>query len=500
MKPWRSSRYGPLALLLGVLVVLLTAAVVVEHSPDLGRVRIPHAFDTWTERAPIFDPPPGQYDRSLWVTLQPTHPRADVVFASGGTVPTVTVGTRYRQPIFLDADHPALTVLSAVSVVDGRVGDVGHAAYLVGVENRLPVLSLTVDPADLWDAERGILVHPWERGREWERPAVGFYFEPGGAVGFQAAAGMRTHRIYPFDADKPSFRLYFRESYGAVALTYPIFDPQTSVGAVASPPRYNQLLLQAGDQRTTWALAQDALIAETADALGLRVAPRRFVWLFINGESWGLYHLAERIDRFFLEKAYGAQQVDVVQDGREREGTDEAWDALIDWVEDADLTDPDHYAYLQSQIDLADFTDFAVLQLTFGVTGEAWFAARPRGGRWFWLYGGETPAFASRIDAPIYHAWRAPTDFAVLLRQLLDNPAYRARFVERAAVLLETELAPDALEPRVDALARALSHEIGYEEARWPRSVTWEAEIDYLRRFARRRSAVVRSQIAASLE
>ena len=224
------------------------------------------------------------------------------------------------------------------------------------------------------------------------------------------------------------------------------------------------------------------------------------MWLFINGESWGLYHLAERIDRFFLEKAYGAQQVDVVQDGREREGTDEAWDALIDWVEDADLTDPDHYAYLQSQIDLADFTDFAVLQLTFGVTGEAWFAARPRGGRWFWLYGGETPAFASRIDAPIYHAWRAPTDFAVLLRQLLDNPAYRARFVERAAVLLETELAPDALEPRVDALARALSHEIGYEEARWPRSVTWEAEIDYLRRFARRRSAVVRSQIAASLE
>jgi hypothetical protein len=410
------------------------------------------------------------------------------------------VGTRFRRPIVLDADFPAMTVLSAVDVVDGRVGEVGHAAYLVGVENQLPVLSLIVDPTDLWDADRGILTHPWERGRDWERPAVGFYFEPGGAVGFETPAGLRTHRIEPFDAAKASFRLYFRQDYGSAALTYPVFDPETAVGRVSTPPVYNQLLLQAGDQRATWPLLQDTLIAEAADALGLRVAPRRFVWLFINGESWGLYHLSERIDRFFLEKAYGVQQVDVVQDGRRREGTDDGWDALMDWVEGADLTDPDNYAYLQSQIDLADFTDFAVLQLTFGVTGEAWFAARPRGGRWFWLYGGETPTFASRIDTPIYHAWRARTDFALLLRKLLENPAYRARLVDRTTLLLDTTLAPEALVPTVEALDAALSHEIRYEEARWPRPVTWEAEIDYLRRFVRGRGEFVRSQIAESLE
>jgi hypothetical protein len=37
------------------------------------------------------------------------------------------------------------------------------------------------------------------------------------------------------------------------------------------------------------------------------------------------------VDRFFLEENYGLNQADVVQDGKMREGTDEDWDAMIDW-------------------------------------------------------------------------------------------------------------------------------------------------------------------------
>jgi hypothetical protein len=493
-----SDRYRTLAWLVLGLVALLSLGAVAARNPTLSRLPLPRAGEPWAGGAPQFDPPSGQYDRSVLVELHPSHPQGEVLFTTDGSVPTATVGIRYRQPVILDADYPALTVFRAVEVMNGVVGEVGHAAYLVGVENDLPVVALTVEPADLWDAERGILTRPWARGRDWERAAHVAYLDAGGELGFEAGMGLRTHRMAPFDAAKPSLRLYARQDYGPARLTYPLFPTASGAApAEGEVPGIDRLLLQAGNQTQVWPLLQDQLIADAVAALDLRAAPRRFVWLFINGESWGIYHLSERIDRFFLEKAYGIDRVDVVQDGRRREGTDADWDALLDWVAASDLSDPAQYATLKSQIDLASFTDFAVLQLYFGTTGEAWFAAHPRGGRWFWLYGGETPSFAPRIDAPLHRSWEAPTDFARLLRALLANPEYRRYLTDRAAMHLDGALAPESLAPRVDAWTELLSPAIGYETARWPRPISWEAEVAFLRRFVRQRGAEVRDQLEA---
>ena len=82
--------------------------------------------------APGFYPPPGVYEKSLRVELRPTDRRAAVVFTTDGTLPTAEVGTLYREPLYLEARYPGVTVIRAVQVLDGVAGPPATAVYVVG--------------------------------------------------------------------------------------------------------------------------------------------------------------------------------------------------------------------------------------------------------------------------------------------------------------------------------------------------------------------------------
>lgn len=421
--------------------------------------------------APTFSPAPGIYEKSLRVELRPADRRAFVIFTTDGTLPTAEVGTLYREPLLLAAEHPGVTVIRAVQVLDGGdgqrvVGPVATAVYVVGLNSQLPVLSLTLDPAALWSTESGILANPSFRGDDWERPVDLTFFEPGGESNFALPAGLRVHGDVPLSAPKQSLRLYFRAEYGAARLEYPLFPGHPDQPEVEQS--YKRLLLEAGDRNGWWTLFRDQLVADTAAALGLPVAQGRFVHLFINGRSWGLYRLSERVDRFFLEDNFGYQSVDVVQEGRPQEGDDTAWDALVDWAASNDLEDPQAFAYVASRLDIANFTDFAVLKLFFDFSPEDLFAVRNRGGAWRFVYGGGGQHFAHRpAELPLLLGLTDDSDFTVLFRALMDNAEFRSALVARTSDLLNTLLAPEALAARAGNLAALLASAIPYEEARW---------------------------------
>ncbi|MGC9349584.1 MAG: CotH kinase family protein, partial [Anaerolineae bacterium] len=322
----------PIALLLAVGLVLVLAQAVEQRArtsasgPGPGR--------------PAISPPPGSYPRGTSVSLQASQPRAEIVFTTDGTVPTAAVGHRYDTPLRLDAAFPGVTTLRAVEVLGGETGPVLNATYLVGFEPTLPVVAITAEPADLWDAERGLFVNTSWRGADWERPVhvTGFL---DGAVAFSEPAGMRIDGREPWTAEKQSLRLYFRQAYGAGRISAPLFP-----GHLHQPAQdqvYKRLLLQAGVRDPRWSLLRDHLVSEAARAMGFPLAEGRFVWLFVNDVSWGVYRLTERVDRFFLEDNLAIASADVVREGDAREGTDEAWEALVDFVESHNLGDVAHY-------------------------------------------------------------------------------------------------------------------------------------------------------------
>jgi hypothetical protein len=468
---------------------------------------------------PVFSIPGGYYDRDVLVEIDGPPSSSHTIFTVDGSVPTQTNGSVYVRPIHLGA--PAVTVVRARAVFpDGRLGPIVSASYFVGVQAALPLVSLIVDPADLWDAERGIYANPHETGAAWERPADITYVDQDRSSGFQIPAGVRIHGHGTRGFPKMSFRLYFRQEYGASRLEYPLF-PESEVTA------FKRLVLHNSGQdrpvfpHTNWTDLRNQLATELAFQLDGLAAHTRPVLLFINGEPWGVYQLRERLDRFFLADHYGIEAADFLEapDVRGQSdvvmGSREEWDRLQRFLDAHDLADPANYAYVESQVDIANFTDYNILQIY--ASNDDWphqnvhqFRPAVPGGRWHWLFWDSDRGFAAepvgRVDTDIMayllknnNRYTDGRDM-LLLRKLLGNPGFRERFLARTADLLNTTLAPSFVVNLIDGLAAELEPDIVYETSRWSVSSNWAANVEELRDFARRRPDFVRQHMVESFD
>ena len=249
-------------------------------------------------------PLPGLWQGDISVSLRPSEPSHGVVYSTDGSVPTAAVGLPYTKPMRLSADTPGMAVIRAVEVLPGAgdeatTGPVVSVSYGVGLAPQLPVISLIAEPSDLWGTAGGLLTNPSFRGDAWERSVhvTGFLSD---TATFALPAGLRVDGREPLNAAKQTLRLYFRAEYGAPRLQAALYPEHPYQAEEAQS--FKRLLLQAGEHGVTWSLLSDQVLGHLAAQLGLPAAQGRFVWLFINGSSWGLYRLTERVDRFMVSE------------------------------------------------------------------------------------------------------------------------------------------------------------------------------------------------------
>jgi hypothetical protein len=477
----------------------------------------PHSLpaEADSKAEPVFSLPGGYYDHDVQLKITPPYPGTDVIFTVDGRVPTYTVGTVYTQPIRLSVATPAVTVIRArVRLPDAGLGPVVSASYFVGIRATLPMMSLIVDPDDLWSTERGIYANPDGRGQAWERPVDVTYVDKDHQAGFQIPAGVRIHGHWSRAFDKKSLRLYFRQEYGASRLEYPLF-------ADDEVRSFKRLVLHSGGEdwnaleNTNWTLMRNQLTAELALEIGGYATHSQPTLLFINGELWGIYQIRERLDRYFLADHYGIDSADFLKSpeykpgGTILMGDRENWDHLLNFAETHDLIDPANYAYVQTQVDIPAFIDYHILE--FFTANTDWpedninqFRPRTQGGRWRWfIWDNELGwgfSYRSSVNTNMMKRILGSSDSQtdrrdiLLLSKLLKNPVFRARFLSRTADLLNTTLAPQSVTAHIDALAAELAPDIAYETARWSSSTDWESNVQDLRDFARQRPDVVRQQ------
>jgi hypothetical protein len=471
------------------------------------------------EAAPTLSLPGGYYDQDIQLKIsapsssgsQSSH----VIFTVDGSIPTHTVGTVYTQPLHLSAATPAVTVIRARAIsADGELGPVISASYFVGVQAQLPMISLIIDPYDLWNPAHGIYVNFDQRGRAWERPVDITYVDRDRRSGFHAPAGVRIHGAGSRSFDKKSLRLYFRQEYGTSQLEYPLF-------ANSEVQSFKRLILHNGGQdmhvplRENWTLTRNQLANDLALQLGGYATHTQPALMFINGELWGIYQIRERIDERFLADHYGVTSADLLESPESDlqaivTGDSEHWDHLLQFVETHDLAEPDNYAYIQSQIDVANFVDYNILQIYAVNTNWPYhnvyqFRPRVQGGRWHWIFWDTDHGFGLNPRGHVHsnlieylldynHPETGGRD-VLLLRQLLKNPVFLERFLSRAADLLNTTLSPQSVIARIDALAVELAPDITYEITRWSSPTNWESSVEELREFACLRPDFVRQHM-----
>lgn len=394
----------------------------------------------------------GFYDSPFEVAITSEPPGALIRYTLDGTRPTETHGSVYTAPISIDRS----TVLRAAAFLPGvPATNVDTQSYIFledvvsqpanprgwpGTWNSVsadyevdpdvtrdpryrntflddlravPTLSLVMDQDDLLSPERGIYVNgaehsPHGRGPGWERDVSLEYFDahaPGEE--FQVDAGIRLHGGISRNAEykKHTLRIYFREQYGAAALEFPLFG-DTGIR------RFDQLVLRANvsdgwiqgptgfASHSTY--TRDPFGRETMREMGHDQPLDAFVHLYINGLYWGMYNIVERPNAGFAAEHFGGEKDnwDALKHINSNKaeaisGTRNEWDRMMALAR-GNLNDLRQYRRLEDMVDLTQFADYLITNMTIGNWDwpqNNWYAARrrePPGRFLFFMWDAET--------------------------------------------------------------------------------------------------------------
>ena len=445
-------------------------------------------------------------------------------------------------------------VRAAAFAVDGTRSPVKTQSYFISSDvltryAPLPIVSLSTDPGNFFnpisDSVKGGIYVLGDNGagdtsypffnanfwQDWERPLHLEYYLPNGQLGFQQDAGAQVSGGYSRGHNIKSINLYARSEYGANSFAYPVF-PNRPYSA------YRRLVLRASGNDYDGAYMRDDVLTGLLDTSGLSVGAGKPVIVFLNGEYWGIFHLRERTNQFYLADHFGVDRnkVDLLQYDTSDAvrgivqptvdvGSSTGWNDLLSYFDTHEmtdsLTDTVSYEYIKTQMDIDDFASYFAAQIYFN--NRDWPANnnrfwRPNDpatgavGKWKWLvwdveygYGrGEVPEVALPSYNMLKTALGLQNDFAnapfstLMFRKLVANPDFRNRFLARAADQMNLYFTAANVNARVDLYANPLGPLMPEHIRRWgyPMDLPkWQENVAAIRNFASQRVAFNRQHI-----
>jgi hypothetical protein len=476
---------------------------------------------------PVLDPPPGFYEGALQVAVSSEDPTATLRVSLDGSLPDEE-DALYDAPLAVEAsEHPA--VIRARAWVDGlwpsRAATATYSQQPAILDDGLQVVSLVVDPFDLYDEQTGIYAYGppdytpyypyfganfWE---DWERDLHLQVWTADGELVIDQEAGIKIHGGYTRAFEQKSFRVIARSAYGPDSLDHAFFPKQDQDSFAV------MVLEGAGDWCPTH--TENAFIDELfRDADGVRFPTiDSQAWepcaVYLNGAFWGLYAFREKLDEHYIAHHHGADpdkldRIECTADGtddwwRVSQGDWEAFDALNSFVVGRDFSDPDQWALLEAMIDAPNLATIVLAEGYWGNT-DWWsnnlklWREREDDARWRWMTFDLSHSWLSYNTDHIGTSvrWSGP---GLPIADALEAEDFRVLLANQAAELLATSMVPETALARLDAMHAKIEPLIPAQYERWcgqPPSA-WYADVDYARQFVQRRPAVLEGDVMEHL-
>ena len=360
----------------------------------------------------------------------------------------------------------------------------------------LPAMCLTLPTEQMWNPTIGLHANAQKRGRDWERPISMEIINADGQNNFHVNCGLRIHggRGRVDEMLKKSYRLYFREDYGATKFTYPLFDGLPEDGA-------DHLVLRGGNGKT-WAspwrdltgggnsltrvtYLRDQFLRDSNRSLGQPSLTGTFVHLYINGLYWGLYNPVERPGGNYAANHFGGDEDDYDflkwANGlppQILEGDLVVWDQLMSLVRNNPAA---NWTQIESLVDIDNLADYLIAN--FYVGNQDWirnnaYGFRSRnggdggdGGKFRFLsWDAEESLLSVNRNSTEGSGNNPDTPLEIHLTLRNNVPEYRLRFADRVHKHLVDEdgaLLPSASQLRHQNLASLIDQAISAESARW---------------------------------
>ncbi len=475
-----------------------------------------HAVSILAQDAPkiTFSPKAGFYgDTSLSVKIICHQKKATIYYTTNGATPS-SQSTRYQNEIWLDTTH----VLRAVAYIDGQPTKVITSTYFLQQDTiLLPVLSVSIPAAELFDSGRGLFKRGYRASNRFPFKGANFYsrrevpctieiFETNkkkvweSKVGFKIFGGMS--RIFP----QKSFSLYASKSkYGDKYIKYPIFkDKKLS--------KYKRLVLRNSGSDYGETHFRDALITSFGREMGLETQSYRPAVVYINGQYWGLYNFREKLTRHYISGncGYHKDSIDLIEHRKGiNAGSRKHYDQMRTFMRQNNLAKAENFDHIANMMDIDNFMEYQILQIYIdnqdaGGNIKFW---RPQieGGRWRWIlfdtdfglghygkkgYTKNSLEFHTKVNGP---HWPNPPWSTLNLRSLLQNKDFQVKFVTRFLDRMNYTLDSTRIKQRIDEYADGIRNEMPRHWAKWnlPKR-RWYREIKRMKEFSVKRPFYIR--------
>jgi len=405
-----------------------------------------------------------------------------------------------------------------------------------GEPHSVAIVSITTDPDNLWDPEKGIYVlgnhnNYLQSGTDWEREGQLKFYENDGRLGFESKVGLRMHGNNMRSMAQKPWRIYFKDVRGKnERLKYPVFGEEGGQW-------FDSLVLRVGDSQLTmirdWLAAE--LVGRSSSLDRERVRP---VAMYLNGEYWGLYLLQERFDEAYFFEKYRIKPkflsiVEVPLNSGDNKGravaTSEAekpeverYNQLLAAV--AECGGCMSYEELNQQASGDNLIDYLIFELYFDNLDwpynniKAWrYKKEPTeegveegsvlDGRFRWLFFDLDVGFGAATDMEEkmtaeaqVDPYKKLSDDAFMFKNMFYDNDFRRKYLKRTTSLLKGVLKEEEAVAVVDKLAEEIRPEMEKQIERWGGVVSdngtmvvesmeeWEKRVELLKVYLRVRS------------
>ncbi|MBL7005816.1 MAG: CotH kinase family protein [Spirochaetia bacterium] len=280
--------------------------------------------------------------------------------------PSNKTGILYEENIILEKT----SIIKARFYKNLAAGPEVTYTYFINEESNIPVISLTTDPANLWDDTRGIYVtgmdpeEPNYIQDDWEIPVRFAYFtdsskqKPDIDITCQLRIFGSATREFPnkslaiISRDRDIENLFFHNNSSMIY----------------------SLLLRTGASDFPRALMRDLVTSELVKPLGLDAQDYQQALLFINGQFWGISNIREKINEEMIEDTYlvDPDQVDLIFGTSEpdaRSGTNHTYIEMFNFITKSNLYLDRYYDQVGEYIDIDSFINYIIVE-TFINNGD----------------------------------------------------------------------------------------------------------------------------------
>ena len=285
-----------------------------------------------TRLSVVFSVKGGVYDsaRSLALSLPENAPDgAYITYTEDCSEPTKKTNKYEKEIEILKGDTSVIR--AACFDKDGNhLGFIKTATYIKADKNRFNtyVVSLVTEAKNLY-GKKGIIDHPTNSGKDWERPCHVEIMTADGERIISQDAGLRIFGGSSRGLPQKSFRVIARrDGYydemkynGNGSFDYPLFENRKDINGELLQ-RYDRFILRNGGNDSLQAAAADPdMMTLTRDAASnaffAEYAPdtayqsSRFAVVYLNGEYYGILDMKEDINDDYMQNVYGLDKTKV---------------------------------------------------------------------------------------------------------------------------------------------------------------------------------------------